>query len=351
MISSGPKRVAVVGAGIVGVSTAIWLQRMGGASVTLIDREGPAAGTSYGNAGVLAAGAVVPVTTPGLIWKAPGMLFDPMKPLFLRWSYLPRLAPFLRRYLAHSDAARVEEISKGLTDLLADSADQHASLAAGTPAERFVVKGDYLFGYADRAAYEADGFAWGVRDRRGFDYEELDRAALAAFDPALEGRFGFGVRCPDHGMIADPGAYVRALHDHFVAGGGESVIASVEDFRMEDGRVAALVTDQGEIAADEYTVTIGAWSGPLARKLGVAMPLESERGYHLEFVNPSVRLRAPIMVATGKFVATPMKEGVRCAGIVEFGGLERGPSKAPFDLLRRQTKVAFPKITSRISKH
>ena len=87
------KHVAIIGAGIVGVSTAIWLQRAGH-SVTLIDPKGPAGGTSYGNAGVLASAAVVPVTVPGLLFKAPGMLFDKNSPLFLRWSYLPKLIPF-----------------------------------------------------------------------------------------------------------------------------------------------------------------------------------------------------------------------------------------------------------------
>ena len=87
------KTVIVAGAGIVGVSTAIWLQRFG-YQVKLIDRAGPASGTSYGNAGVLASGSVIPVTTPGLISKSPRMLLDPNKPLFLKYSYLPRLVPF-----------------------------------------------------------------------------------------------------------------------------------------------------------------------------------------------------------------------------------------------------------------
>ncbi|MEM7545320.1 MAG: FAD-binding oxidoreductase [Pseudomonadota bacterium] len=336
--------VVVIGAGIVGVSTAIWLQRAG-VPVLLIDREGPASGTSYGNAGILAAASVVPVTTPGLIFKAPGMLFDPMKPLFLRWSYLPRLFPFLRRYLAHATGAAVERISQGLTDVLGDTAEQHVSLAKGTPAERFVKVGDYLFGYADRAAYLADSYAWSIRTKRGFAFEEMDAAALAAYDSGLKGRFGFGVRCPDHGTITDPGAYVSALYDHFRAEGGEVKIATVSDLRLEDGRATGIETNDGFVVASRIVVTTGAWSGPLARKLGVAMPLESERGYHLEFVNPSITLKAPIMNTAGKFVVTPMEGRMRCAGVVEFGGLEAGPSEAPFKLLEKQTKALFPDLT------
>ncbi|MEM8755441.1 MAG: FAD-dependent oxidoreductase, partial [Pseudomonadota bacterium] len=341
--ATGAKHVAVIGAGIVGVSAAIWARRAG-LEVTLIDREGPAAGTSYGNAGVLAAASVVPVTTPGLIFKAPGMLFDPMKPLFLKWSYLPRLLPFLVRYLAHSDAKKVEAISRGLADVLGDTADQHVALADGTEATRFVTRGDYLFGYKDRAAYEADAFAWDMRRRRGFAFEEMEAGALADYDPALKSRFGFGVRCPDHGMISDPGAYVRALYSHFEEIGGAAKTATVKDVAIEGGRAKGVVTDKGLVEVDEIVLTLGAWSGALAKRLGVDMPLESERGYHLEFVNPSIRLRAPTMVAAGKFVATPMEGRLRCAGVVEFGGLDAPPSRAPFELLRKQTKAIFPDL-------
>ncbi|MEX2519835.1 MAG: FAD-dependent oxidoreductase [Paracoccaceae bacterium] len=336
--------VVVIGAGIVGVSTAIWLQRAG-ARVTLIDREGPAAGASYGNAGILAAASVVPVPVPGLLGKAPGMLFDPMKPLFLRWSYLPRLIPFLRRYLSHANDRAVERISLGLSDLLGDTVDQHQSLAAGTGAERFIKPGDYLFGYKDRAAYDAEAYGWAIRRKRGFEFEEMGPEAVAAFDPALKGRFGFVLRAPGHGMISDPGAYVRALHAHFVGRGGAAMTASVTDIRIESGAATGVDTDQGHISADQVVVTTGAWSGLLANRLGVSMPLETERGYHIEYFAPSIQLRSPVMIAAGKFVATPMDGRLRCAGVVEFGGLEAGPSEAPFRMIEAQVKAAFPDLT------
>ena len=187
-MASSPQHILVIGAGVVGVSAALWLQRAG-QSVTLLDREGPASGTSYGNAGVLASASVVPVTVPGLLRKAPRMLFDPNQPLFLKWSYLPRLVPFLRRYLSYGTEVGVEHISTALTALLHDSPDQHLALASGTPAEAFVKPGSYLFGYKDKAAFDADAFGWNMRKRRGLAFRELDAAALAAHDPALAGRW------------------------------------------------------------------------------------------------------------------------------------------------------------------
>lgn len=336
--------VLVIGAGIVGVSSAIWLQRAG-ARVTLIDRIGPAGGASHGNGGILAACAVVPVTVPGLLAKAPRMLLDPDQPLFLRWGYLPRLLPFLGRYLAHATAAQVEKTSLALTDLLGDCTDQHLALARGTPAEPFVRPGSYLFGYADKAAFLADSYAWDVRRRRGFACHEMTPDDMAAHDPALAGRFGYGVECPDHGLITDPGAYVTALADHFQAEGGRFVSGDVTGFELQNGRAVAALTSAGRIPADQFLLTTGAWSGKLAKQLGIRVPLESERGYHVEFTDPSVTLKSPIMVAAGKFVASSMNGRLRCAGIVEFGGLDAAPSRPPFALLKRQMARLFPDLT------
>ena len=107
------KDIAVIGAGVVGVCCALALQR-DGHRVTLIDRQGPGEGASYGNGAVLPTESVVPVATPGILWKVPGMLRDPLGPLAVRWGYLPRIAPWLLRFLAAGTARRVERISRAL---------------------------------------------------------------------------------------------------------------------------------------------------------------------------------------------------------------------------------------------
>lgn len=341
--SNESKRVVIVGAGIVGVSTAIWLQRAGH-EVIVVDPKGPAGGTSYGNAGILASIAVVPVTVPGLLGKAPGMLFDRKSPLFLRWSYLPKLIPFLSKYLAHANDPDVNRIADALTLLLHDSPDQHLSLAKGTEAERFVKPGNYLFGYADRAAYEKDAYGWNIRRKRGYKFAEMTASDLAEYDPAFEGLFGFGVMCPEHGQITDPGAYVKALAAHVEKQGGTFVTEDVNDIFYENGIAKGVVTANQNIEADEIVLATGIWSGPFAEKLGLKVPMEAERGYHIEFVNPSIELKSPIMVASGKFVMTPMEGRLRCAGIVEFGGMSETKSKAPLELLKEQTLQLLPDL-------
>ncbi len=336
-------KVAIVGAGIVGVATALWLQRDGHA-VTLIDRTGPAAGASFGNGGVLASAGIVPVTGPGLIRKAPGMLADPDQPLFLRWGYLPRLAPWLARYLRHANARDTRRIAAAIHGVTGDSLAEHQALARGTGAERWIVPSDYLYAYRDRAAHAADAFAWELRRAAGFVWDELEGAGVAAYDPALA-QAGFAVRLGDHGRISDPGAYVAALADHVVAQGGALRIASVTGVVRDGGRVTGLRAGGETVAADAVVIAAGAWSRPLARALGVSVPLESERGYHLDLWEPSEVPRAPTMIVAGKFVATPMEGRLRLAGIVEFGGLDAPPSAAPFALLRRQARAAFPGLT------
>ncbi|WP_298932824.1 FAD-binding oxidoreductase [uncultured Ruegeria sp.] len=341
---SESKTIAIIGAGIVGVSAAVWLQR-DGHDVVLIDKEGPGEGTSHGNGGVLASCSIVPVTVPGLLKKAPKMLLSPSQPLFLKWGYLPKLVPWLMRYLRHANASDVDRIASALTPIIGDSLNDHKALAEGTIAEKWIVPSDYLFLYENQAHFEGDAFGWEIRRKHGFHWEELEGKAFQAYDPVFSEDIGFAAKLSDHGHITDPGRYVKDLAAHVEANGGKIMRANVEDVVRENGQVTGVRTGGETIACDTAIVTAGVWSGPLAKRLGVSVPLESERGYHIELVEPSAMPRSPVMVAAGKFVATPMDGRIRLAGIVEFGGLDAAPSRAPFDLMRKNARAAFPGVT------
>jgi D-amino-acid dehydrogenase len=225
--NDGSKTIAIIGAGIVGVSTAIWLQR-DGHKVVLIDGKGIGEGASFGNGGVLASCSIVPVTAPGLLRKAPGMLLDPGQPLFLKWSYLPKLVPWLIRYIGHANAADTKRIAAAMAPLVGDSLGEHQALSAGTGAEGWVKPDDYLFLYRDRAHFEGDAFGWSIRKAHGFKWEELEGPAFKSFDPAFGPEQGFAVRLGNHGRISDPGAYVKALGAHVMASGGRFIEANAE---------------------------------------------------------------------------------------------------------------------------
>ncbi len=337
------RHVAVIGAGIVGVSTAIWLRRAG-VQVTLIDKNAPGTGTSHGNAGVLAACSMVPVTGPGLISKAPKMLMNPDFPLFLRWGYLPRLLPWLRRYLSHANDADTRRIAKGLIPIVSDTVDQHKSLCHDLGLGDWVTDSDYCYAYRNRAAFEAERYGWDIRRDAGFTPELIEGPDVQAYEPALSEDVSFLAVLRHHGFIRSPGGYVQALARAFKEMGGTVLKAEVKDFDLSGGQIHAVQTTQGTVSCTEVVLATGVWSKPMMAKLGLNVPLETERGYHIVFTDAMGGPARPIMLASGKFVATPMDQGVRCAGIVEFGGLEADASAAPLKLLRRQAQAAFPKL-------
>ena len=338
------KSVVIVGAGIVGVSTALWLQR-DGHDVTIIDRLDPGEGTSHGNGGVLASCSIVPVTVPGLLRKAPKMLLSPDQPLFLKWSYLPKLAPWLIRYLRHANADAVRHRAAALMPIIGDSLADHQALAVGTRAEKWVVPSDYLFIYNDRAHYESDAFGWSIRKENGFTWDVLEGQAFKDYDPAYGPALDCAARLKNHGRISDPGQYVKDLAAEAEANGARILKADVSDVVRENGAVTGVRAGGETVPCDAVVLATGVWSGPLAKKLGIDVPIESERGYHLELWEPNIMPRAPVMVASGKFVATPMEGRLLLAGIVEFGGLNAPPSRAPFKLLEKNIRAAIPGIT------
>lgn len=343
-MSANQETVAVIGAGMVGVSTAIWLQRTG-FKVILIDRVGVAGGTSYGNAGILACSAIIPVTTPGFIFKIPKMLFDPDQPLFLRWSYLPKILPWLVKFLSKANLKDMQQITADLHQIMYDSVDQHKQLAQGTGAEDFIKSNQYIHGYDNRDAFLEDLSSWETRKKVGLSYDELSQQELAEHDPALAGKFGFAIRSLTDGHVTDPGEYIKTLASHFKNQGGEIIIDEAVDVPTHEGWAIGVQTANGRtIDANHVVIASGAWSGLLANKLGLKVPLETERGYHVEFVNPNIELKSPVMVSAGKFGINSMNGRMRCAGIVELGGLEAAPSQAPFELLKRQAHTLFPEL-------
>ncbi|MDE4303016.1 FAD-binding oxidoreductase [Phaeobacter gallaeciensis] len=341
---SAPQTI-VIGAGIVGAATAIWLRRAGH-EVTLIDKGEPGMGTSYGNGCILASCAIVPVTTPGLLPKGPKYLMDPNFPLFMRWSYAPKLVPWLVKYLSHANDGDTRRIAKGLTHVIGDSVEQHQALTRGTPAAKWVQESDYCFAYENRAAFDADKYVWDLRREAGFVPELIEGAEVQEREPILAPEMKLLAVMKNHGFILNPGKYVQDLVKLLQEMGGRFVQAEVKDFDLSGGRISAVDTDKGRFECREAVLATGVWSKPLMHKLGLNVPLEAERGYHIVFKRPSQTPNNPMMLASGKFVATAMDQGLRCAGVVEFGGLSEEKSKAPLALLRRKVKECFPQMVA-----
>ncbi len=341
---TNPQKIIVIGAGICGVSTAIWLRRAGH-DVLLLDKDGPGAGASFGNAGLLAQWAIVPVNRPGIMMTGLKYMFSPKSPLFMQWSYFPKLFPWLIKYISRANDAGARRTVEALIPLLSDSVEQHIALTRGTCAEKWIAQSDLSFAYDTRAKFDADSYGWDLRREAGFEVELIEGRAVQEAEPILNGNITCLAVMKNHGHILNPGDYLIDLVQVLTDEGGEYRQAEVRDITLTDGRITAVETDHGSLPCDRAVLTAGIWSKPLMRKLGVKVMLEAERGYHLHYKNASLLPNNPLMMASGKFAVNPMGADLRCAGIVELGGIDRPPSQAPFKLLRGQVAKYFNDFT------
>lgn len=339
------KKVLVVGAGITGLSAAEWLRR-DGHDVTLIDPvvPGDREQASFGNAGLLARTSIIPVATPSMVRKAPFMLFDPSSPLFLRWSYLPRLLPWLVLLVRNSSSARrVREIASGLAEMAFDTNEQHLALSRGTGAEAHITKGEFINLYPQKSDCMSDHLSNEIRKAHGVEPAYLSRDELLERDPHLGPGYTFGSIVDNYCWLTSPAAYIEALYNHYRTQGGAFRQARVAD--ITPGEQPSVTLEGGEtLPADKIVLSAGAWSARLARTMGAAVNLDTERGYHISMHGPSHSPPNPYMVTDGKFVVTPMDGFLRAAGVVEFGGVDAPATQAPLRLIEKGVKKLYPDL-------
>lgn len=338
------RRIAIVGAGIVGLSCAAYLLHDGHA-VTLFDPLPPGEGCSLGNAGVLGLSRSMPLAHPGLIPRLPRMLLDPSSPLSVKWGYLPRLAPWLWRFALNCRAGRVEATSRSLHGLLALAFAAHEELAREAGARELIRASGWLYVYEKKSSFEWDEAEQRLRARRGVRFERLEGEALRRLEPTLGPRARYGVFMPDDGHVTDPLRLSRSIAALIASRGGTFRRSRVRALarRREGWRIEA---DEGSAEADAVVIAAGAWSKPLARMLSSAVPLESERGYHLTLPSPGAAPRLPVLHGEGRFVVTPMETGLRLAGTTEFAGLDAPPDWSRADILAEQARALFPGLNT-----
>ncbi len=341
------KRVVVIGAGIVGVCVALSLRREG-FSVTLVDRQDPGEGTSFGNAAVISPDIVVPMTAPGIARQVPGMLLDPLGPLRIRWRHLPRLAPYLVRVLAASRMSRIEATSEAMAALARGAVDAYAPLAGMADAEDMIRRTGRLNLYESEEEFRASEWKIELERRRGLRLEVLDAPELRQLEPSLAPIFPRAVFYPDTAHSVNNFRFVQVLADALQRHGGRSLRAEVRGFDVAaNGEVAAVHTDAGREPCDAVVVAAGAWSRPLARRLGADPPLETERGYHLTIGDPGVMPRIPFGSNRRGFACTPLENGLRIAGTVELADLEAAPDWRRADVLMTHIRRLLPGVQDR----
>lgn len=340
--------ITVIGAGIVGINCALALVKQGFTNVTVIDREEPGEGCSFGNAGILAEWSFVPIFGPQVLRNVPRYLADPLGPLTIRWTRLPHILPWLLKMLSKANAAHLKHAADAMQHLTMGCAGDYAKLASEAGAPELVRQDPVLQVYDREADFHKAEADFSSRAAYGVKYESVTGEALHAMEPALGKRFKWGHAFLNGGTTTNPGRLVKVLAQAFTKRGGRIVKADVKTLRKA-GNTFEIITSGDIFKADRLVIAAGAFSHQLARQIGDQIPLGTERGYHAVIAEPGIDVKHAVGWKDRAFFASPMEMGVRLAGTVELAGLDAQPDYKRADNIAKLAQTLLPGINSEIT--
>lgn len=335
--------VVVVGGGVVGVSAAMHLQ-LAGHRVTLIEQNTPGSGASGHNGSVFNVGECLPTGMPGVVRSIPRLMIDPEAALIVRYRYVPRLSPWLVRFIRSSARNRVEVISESMKQLTDRAIDGYRPIVEGTAAAGMIHDGGMLLAYRTGRSFAADSFSQELRTRRGTKFEVFGDNEISALDPLLAGRFSHAIYRPDVRFTTDSQGFVERLAEEFVVRGGVISKSIAEGIETRGGQVVGVTTSRGRIPAATLVIAAGAWSRRLVRQLGFDVPLDSERGYGVFLPNPGLEVKLPVVVQDSHIGIGMCGTGVQLTGIDELSSAD---APARYSVTKRMVHAAitvFPEL-------
>lgn len=335
--------LTIVGAGIVGLAAAIELQREG-FNVTVIDKEGAGTGASKGNAGHFATEQVFPLADATMLPKLPGMLMDPLGPFRIQPQYFLKALPWFMRFLQNMLPSRRSKNSRAIKVLNQDAIAAMKSLASFCGCEDLLVMNGSLLVFEGTPIEEVEKEYQAYADA-DIEVQLFSGEQVRALEPSLSQHITNGLYFTQVGHTSDPYRLCQAFEAKFRALGGNLIIEEVvEVYTSETSSNIQLQMKSGiSKNTDRLVIAAGAWSKPIAKQLGYSIPLETERGYHLMMPQKSC-LSRPVASYNRKFIVTPMSDGTRLAGTVEFGGLQAPLVDARADCLFPHAKALLPDL-------
>lgn len=339
MANETNKTVAVVGAGVIGASIAFELQRRG-FQVTLIDKGEPGRGTSYGNMASIALDFAAG-SGPSTWKKLPRWLIDPEGPVWLRPGYAPKILPWFLRFLAAGRPSRLREIEDAGMSLSRIALGDISTMLDAIGAPELMTDEGCLAIYETEAEFDADRGHLELMRRYGLDFEVLSNGAIQYYEPTLSPKVAKAVLMPDNKSIRDPYKLVVKLADAANAAGATFVSGQAKGVeRKADGKTVVLLDNGIRIEADKVILAAGVHTRFLAESLGEPIPLETERGYHTQIMQPGISMRYSVIWPHRAFMVTPTAGGIRVGGNVELAGLTAAPDfRRPRVLVRHAQRI------------
>jgi D-amino-acid dehydrogenase len=333
--------IAIIGAGIVGICAAAYLAEAG-FNVTVFDRTGVCEETSSGNAAAFAFSDVLPMAQKGMVRNLPKWLADPLGPLSIPPAYLPALAPWLWRFWRAGSAPRYESSLAAQAAMMKLAETEWAGLMARSGTGTMLREDGSLELYETEAEFRASLPGWAARDRFGIDYRHVEGDGLTALQPGLSPRFVKGTFAPGWKTVADPKLLGKAIWAYAESKGARFEMARIDGVAPDGAGVRLRLDDGSTRRAGRVAICAGAWSHLLAKQLGEAVPLETERGYNTTLPVGAFDVRRQLIFSGHGFVITPMATGLRIGGAVELAGLKRPPNYARSRAMLEKAKQFLP---------
>lgn len=345
------KKVTVVGAGIIGLSVAYSLWKEG-ASVTVIDRQPDGDKTSYGNAGGIAVSEVIPAAVPGIFWKVPGWMLDPLGPLAVRPSHAVKLLPWLLRFYKAGKKKESERLYRALSALNSRVYADLLPMLEETGLIQELHRDGALTVYETDAGYKAECHEWEMRRKVGIEAYYLSGDKAREMEPDLGEQVRHAIFTPQWSHINDPKVIVNKLREWLVGKGVNVIQGQVSGITCQPDQQVQIRLSNGVIShTDDLVIAAGVWSKELALLVGEKSCVESERGYNTTIRNSGVNLSREVIFAERKFVATPLSCGLRIGGAAEFGGINGKPNYKRSVSLTKLAKIYLPHLTKTEGEH
>ena len=319
-------KIGIVGAGIQGISNALFLQKKG-FEVTIFDKDEPGnTAASYGNAGHFSPYASVPVNRPDILTDVPAMLLSSSGPLALKRNYIPKMIPWLLQFVRNCTTKKMMHTARNMHQILDLALPAYDELFDEIDLEGLVEKKGILYIWNNQSLKSRE-LEIRVRAELGVDQQVITPKEIHDLEPNIKPFYHGGVYYQYGRHARNPKRILLKLFDLFLKKGGKFLKLNVEDIKFEDEK-PIIKSESQSFIFDKIVIACGAFSKRLTDNLDEKIPLDTERGYHVHFKDCDHLLSRPVIFQNRGFGITPMEQGLRVVGTVEFGGLDNPLSKS-----------------------
>ncbi len=317
-------KIGIIGAGIQGVCTALFLQKKG-YQVTLFDRDLPGNSASYGNAGHFSPYASVPLNRPDVITDVPAMLLSSRGPLALKWNYLPKMIPWFFKFLLNCSKDKMMHTAKNMHQILNQALPAYDELFDEINLEGLVENKGILYIWNDKNLKSRE-LEIKIREELGVKQQLVNPKEIHDLEPNIKPFYHGGVYYDYARHARDPKKILLKLFENFSIKGGKFLKLNIKDLNFDENK-PVIRSETQRFIFDKLVIACGAFSKQLTDQLHEQIPLDTERGYHVHFNNCDHLISRPVVYANRGFGMSPMDQGLRVVGTVEFGGLKNSLSK------------------------